>query len=163
MACPFTGRKLLAVRAVNPDVTILHVQRADAAGNCHLWGASGFSRLAAQAARRVLITCEEIAPPETIRADPDRTAIPGALVDAVCEAPWGAHPAPVQGYYDLDGPFFMEYAAATRAEADAQAWLDKWVRGVADRAAYMNIVGPERWRPLQVTHSRPSPPVEYGW
>ncbi|MCB2185990.1 MAG: CoA transferase subunit A [Deltaproteobacteria bacterium] len=161
--CPHTGQRLLAVKALNPDVALLHVQRADPQGNCHLWGASGFTRYAAQASRRVLITCEEIVAPEVIRADPDRTMIPGLLVDAVCEVPWAGHPAPVLGYYDLDNQFFLDYAAATREPAGARAWLEEWVYGVPDRAAYLQKLGLERARGLRVSHPAPSHPVEYGW
>ena len=161
--CPHTGVRLLAVRAVNPDVAVVHVQRADALGNCHLWGASGITRQAALAARKVLVTCEEIVDSELIRADPDRTAIPGMLVAAVCRVPWGAHPATVQGYYGLDGDYFLEYANATRKEADAQAWLREWVLEVPDRAAYLKKLGRERMDGLMVRHPAPSLPVEYGW
>lgn len=161
--CPHTGEKLLSVRALNPDVAIVHVQRADAMGNCHLWGASGITRQAALAARKVLITCEEIVDSQVIRADPDRTAIAGMLVSAVCEVPWGAHPAPVQGYYGLDGDYFLEYAGATREEKDAQNWLSEWVLDVADRGAYLEKLGRERTAGLLVKHPAPSPPVEYGF
>ena len=161
--CPHTGEKLLAVRALNPDVTLVHVQRADVQGNCHLWGANGITRQAALAARKVLVTCEEIVDTQVIRADPDRTAIPGMLVSAVCEVPWGAHPAPVQGYYGLDGDYFLEYAAATREESGAPAWLREWVLDVADRGAYLEKLGRERMQGLMVKHPAPSPPVEYGW
>ena len=163
ITCPFTGRKLLAVRAINPDVAIVHVQQADPQGNCRVWGAVGFTPQAVGAAQRVIITCEELVDTDVIRADPDRTLIPGFMVDAVCEVPWGAHPAPVQGYYDLDGEFFLEYAQATREEAGARAWLDEWVYGVRDRAQYMQKLPRARWHGLMVRQSLPSPPVEYGW
>lgn len=163
ITCPHSGERLLAIQAVNPDLTILHVQKADAAGNCLCWGATGFTRLAALAAKQVLVTCEEIVDSEVIRADPDRTLVPGFVVSAVCEVPLGCHPAPVQGYYGLDGPYFLEYAAATKTREDSLAWLDKWVHGVPDHAAYLELVGAQRWRELLVKHPAPSPPVEYGW
>jgi glutaconate CoA-transferase subunit A len=162
-ACPHSGQKLLAIQALNPDLTILHVQRADAQGNCQSWGATGFSRQAALAGKTVLITCEEIVPTEVIRADPERTLLPGLVVSAVCEVPWGAHPAPVQGYYGLDGPWFLEYAAATRTPEGSAAWLKEWVYGVKDHPEYLAKVGRGRWSELLVKHSMPSPPVEYGW
>lgn len=161
--CPHSGQRLLAVKAVNPDLTILHVQRADPAGNCQAWGATGFSRQAALAARSVLITCEEIVDPEVIRADPERTLVPGLAVSAVCEVPWGAHPAPVQGYYGLDNAFFVDYAAATKTAQGSAAWLDEWVHGLQDRGQYLARLGRERWGGLMVKHSMPSAPVEYGW
>ncbi len=161
--CPHSGQKLLAIQAVNPDVALLHVQRADQEGNCQVWGAAGFTKQAAMASRRVLITCEEIVDSEVIRRDPDRTLIPGLLVDAVCEVPWGAHPAPVQGYYDLDNQFFLDYAAATRDPVQARAWQAEWVDGLKGREAYVAKLGLERLRGLMVHHSRLSAPLEYGW
>ncbi len=163
LTCPHSGERLLAIKALNPAVTILHVQRADRQGNCQFWGASGVSALAAQAAARVLVTCEEVVDSGAIRADPDRTLVPGFLVDAVCEVPYGAHPAPVQGYYGHDDLFYLDYAAATRQEAGAQAWLQEWVRQVPHRGAYLEKLGIERLRDLQVRHPAPSPPKEYGW
>lgn len=161
--CPHSGERLLAIRAVNPDLTILHVQRADRFGNCQAWGALGFSRQAALAAKSVLITCEEIVAPELIRADPDRTLVPGFAVNAVCEVPWGAHPSPVQGYYGLDNRFFVDYAAQTRTEEGSAAWLTEWVLQPADRAAYLAKLGRARWSELLVQNPARGEPVEWGW
>ncbi|MFH1059711.1 MAG: CoA-transferase [Pseudomonadota bacterium] len=163
LICPHTGQKLLSIRALNPDLTVLHVQRADRFGNCQAWGALGFSRLAALAAKAVLITCEEIVAPEVIRADPDRTLVPGFAVSAVCEVPWGAHPAPVQGYYGLDNPFFLEYAARTRSEDGSKAWLQEWVLELPDRAAYLDKLGRGRLNGLMVAHPAKGEAVEWGW
>ena len=163
LVCPHSGEKLLAIRAINPDLTILHVQRADRFGNCQAWGALGFSRQAALAAKSVLITCEQIVAPEVIRADPDRTLVPGFAVAAVCEVPWGAHPAPVQGYYGLDNQFFVDYAAQTRTEQGSAAWLAEWVHQPADRAAYLARLGRERWSKLMVKHPAKGEALEWGW
>jgi len=163
VTCPHTGQTLLAVKAVNPDLAIVHVQRADAQGNCQAWGASGVTRQAALAANKVLVTCEEIVDSQVIRADPDRTLIPGILVAAVCQVPWGAHPAPMPGFYNLDNEFFVEYAKATRQSEDAQNWLDQWVYRVPGRPAYLEKLGKERLQGLGLSHHAPSPPVEYGW
>ena len=162
-ACPHSGDKLLAIKALNPDLCVLHVQRADPMGNCQAWGAAGFSRQAALAARAVLITCEEIVDPEVIRADPDRTLLPGLAVSAVCEAPWGAHPSPVQGYYGLDNQFFVDYARQTRTPEGSAAWLAEWVHGVSGRAQYLEKLGRERWGELMVKHSEMGNAVEWGW
>ncbi|MCF8040900.1 MAG: hypothetical protein K9K36_05500 [Desulfarculaceae bacterium] len=161
--CPHSGQRLLAIQAVNPDVALIHVQRADKEGNCQVWGAAGFTKQAAMASRRVLVTCEEIVDSEVIRRDPDRTLVPGLLVDAVCEVPWGAHPAPVQGYYDLDNQYYLDYAAATRDPDQAQAWQEEWVDGLSGREAYVAKLGSARLQGLMVSHSRPSAPLEYGW
>jgi glutaconate CoA-transferase subunit A len=139
VACPFTGERLLAVRAVRPDVTVLHVQRADADGNAHLWGNLGVAVEAAFAAERVVLTCEELVPPEAIRSDPSRTRIPGYLVAAVVHVPRGAHPSPCPGFYDRDNAFYAAYHEATRQ--GAEAWLDGWVRGVPDHQAYLRKAG----------------------
>ena len=93
VVCPFTDEKLLAVRAVKPDVAILHVQRADEEGNAHVWGNLGVTQDAAMAAGKVVLTCEEIVPHEVILSDPNRTLVPGFLVAAVVRVPFGSHPA----------------------------------------------------------------------
>ncbi len=161
--CPHSGQALLAVKALNPEVALIHVQRADAQGNGQSWGASGFTRQAALAADRVLLTCEEIVDSEAIRSDPERTLVPGFLVEAVCEVPWGAHPAPVQGYYDLDNDFFVSYAQQTRDPEGARAWLREWVYDLSGRDAYVEKLGPETRNRLTVKHSALSTPLEYGW
>lgn len=163
ITCPFTGRELLAIKALKPDLTIIHTQRADRQGNAMCWGAVGISRQAAYAAERVIITCEEIVPGEVIRSDPERTLVPGFLVDAVCEAPWGAHPAPVQGYYGLDNEMYVEYSGRTREQAGAEAWFAEWVHGVKSREEYVQKLGRKRLNELMVKHPAKSAGVEYGW
>ena len=162
-SCPHSGEKLLAVKAVNPDLAIFHVQRADAEGNCQAWGAMGISLEAGLAARQVLITCEEIVPGDLIRSDPQRTFLPGFRVAAVCEAPFGAHPAPVQGYYGFDQDFHLEYARATRDEKGARAWLHEWVLDLADHRQYLAKLGAARRQSLMLQRSAPTPMVEFGW
>ena len=125
--CPFTGDPLLQVRAIVPDLAVIHVQRADPQGNAHLWGNMGVSTAAAKAAKAVLVTAEEIVAPEVIRSDPNRTILPGFIVSAVVEEPWGAHPSAVQGYYGHDDPVYVEYARATRTEAGSRGWFQEWV------------------------------------
>ncbi|HYA61724.1 MAG TPA: CoA-transferase, partial [Candidatus Sulfotelmatobacter sp.] len=104
-----TGEKLLAVKALVPDVTIVHVQRADREGNAHCWGNFGVMLEGVRAAKRVIVVAEEIVESEVIASDPNRTVIPGFLVNAVVECPYGAHPSPVQGYYNRDDAFFRQY------------------------------------------------------
>jgi glutaconate CoA-transferase subunit A len=115
------------------------------------------------AAQRVLLTCEELVDSQAIRSDPDRTLVPGLLVDAVCPVPWGAHPSPVQGYYDLDNDFFVEYSRCSKDPARAQAWLRAWILDLPDRTAYLDQLGPARLKRLKMSHSALSSPVEYGW
>ncbi len=107
---PFEPKEtLLAVRAIQPDVAIVHVQRADKHGNAHCWGNFGVMVEGVRAARKVIVCAEEIVPEEVIASDPNRTVIPGFLVSAVVECPYGAHPSPVQGYYKRDDSFFQQY------------------------------------------------------
>jgi glutaconate CoA-transferase subunit A len=163
VACPFSGRELLAIQALKPDLAIIHVQKADRQGNAMCWGATGISRQAAYAARQVLITCEEIVPSDVIRSDPERTLVPGFLVDAVCEVPWGAHPAPVQGYYGLDNEMYVDYSARTRDQAEAAEWFQEWIYRVKSREAYVEKLGRERLNELMVQHPAKCEGVDYGW
>jgi glutaconate CoA-transferase subunit A len=160
---PLDGAPLLLVPALSPDVAIVNVQRADAEGNAHAWGNLGISQEAALAARRVIVVAEEIVAPEVIRSDPNRVLVPGFKVAAVVHAPGGAHPSPVQGYYNRDHAFFHEYHTATRTHAGMQAWLDEWVYGLADRAAYLARLGQQRWQALAPRRSLLAAPVDYGY
>jgi glutaconate CoA-transferase subunit A len=162
-ACPFTGQRLVAVRALHPDVAIIHVQKADAEGNIHLWGPYGLAIDGAKAAKRVIVVCEELVAPEEIRADPNRCLLPGFLVSAVVVEPWGAHPSGVQGYYGHDDAFYVEYARRTRDVQQAREWQAEWIGNVADRGEYLKILGPERIRRLRVSRLAPSPAVEFGY
>src|SRR5438067_1168942 len=148
---PFEPKEtLLAVRAIVPDVTIVHVQRADAEGNAHCWGNFGVMIEAVRAAKNVIVVAEQIVEPDVIASDPNRTVVPGFLVSAVVECPYGAHPSPVQGCYKRDDAFFREYHQQTRTEADTQNWLDRWVYGVIDRTEYVNELGSDRVAALGV-------------
>lgn len=110
MACPFTGEPLLAVRALNPDVALIHVLCADDEGNCQVEGPMAIDPEIARAARSVVVTCEELVTTEHIAAAPATTHIPGFLVDAVIEAPFGAHPTTHVPRYGFDAWEIMEYA-----------------------------------------------------
>ena len=136
--CPFTGERLAAVPALNPDVTIVHVQRADMHGNAQVWGLLGTQKEAAFAAARVVVVAEELVDEGVIRADPNRTIIPGLIVNAVVIEPWGAHPSYAQGYYDRDNNFYVGWEAISRDAARLAAWLDEWVHGVGGRAEYLD-------------------------
>ena len=138
---PVSEEKLVAVRALRPDVAILHVQRSDAQGNAHLWGSLGVAVDGARAARKVIVVAEEIVEPSVIASDPNRTLIPGFLVAAVVLEPGGAHPSPVQGYYGRDHAFFTEYHEQTRRLEDFEDWLARWVMQVTDRTEYRKHLG----------------------
>jgi glutaconate CoA-transferase, subunit A len=159
---PYSGGEVVVVPALNPDVAIVHVQRADADGNAQIWGIIGEQKEAAFAADRVILTAEEIVDPQVIRSDPNRTLIPGFIVDVVCHVPYCAHPSYTQGYYDRDNLFYLEWDRISKSRDDVQAYLDEWVYGVKDRAEYWGKLGAEVRERLQVS-SRPSAVVDYGY
>ena len=158
---PYSGGEIVVVPALNPDVAIVHVQRADAQGNAHIWGIIGEQKEAAFAAERVIITAEEIVDESVIRSDPNRTLVPGFIVDAVCHVPYAAHPSYTQGYYDRDNNFYLEWDKISRSPESLRAYLDEWVFGVADRQEYWRKLGPEVHARLQV-QEKLSAPVNYG-
>jgi glutaconate CoA-transferase, subunit A len=137
VVCPFTGETLAAVPALNPDVTIVHAQRADAAGNTQIWGLLGVQKEAAFASKRVIVVAEELVDESVIRSDPNRTIIPATIVDAVVVEPWGAHPSYAQGFYDRDNEFYVGWEAISRDPAALDRYLDEWVYGVRDRTEYV--------------------------
>ena len=139
--CPYTGERLATVPALNPDVTIVHAQRADAQGNTQIWGLLGVQKEAAFASRRVIVVVEELVDEEVIRADPNRTLIPGLAVDAVVVEPWGAHPSYAQGYYDRDNEFYVAWEKISRDPGALAGYLDEFVHGVRDRAEYVTRMG----------------------
>jgi len=159
--CPYTGVDLATVPALNPDVAILHAQRADRSGNAQLWGIIGEQKEAAFASRRVILTVEEIVDESVIRSDPNRTLIPDFIVSAVCEAPYAAHPSYTQGYYDRDNPFYLEWDKISQSRESTRRWLDEWVFGVKDRGAYWSKLGAETRERLKVKPMM-SQPVNYG-
>lgn len=158
---PYSGEEVVVVPALNPDVAVVHVQRADPSGNAQIWGITGEQREAAFAAARVILTAEEIVDPDIIRSDPNRTLIPGFIIDAVCHVPYAAHPSYTQGYYDRDNDFYLEWDRISRTEDQVQAYLDEWVYGVSDRQEYWQKLNPEIRKRLQVGEFL-SQPVNYG-
>jgi glutaconate CoA-transferase, subunit A len=161
---PFEPKESLhAVRALNPDVAIVHVQRADREGNAHCWGNFGVMIEGVRAAKRVIVVAEEIVEPEVIASDPNRTVIPAFLVNAVVECRYGAHPSPVQGYYKRDDAFFRQYHEQTKTKADSDAWLDHWVYSTSDRRAYMNQLGACRVEDLGVKQHAYAAQTDFGY
>ncbi len=144
LACPFTGEPVLLVPAARPDVAVLHVSRSDRDGNSQLFGYTSVIEEQARAAQRVIVTTEEVVEDTVIRAQPELTILPGFLVDAVVELPFGAHPTGMYRYYDPDFAFMDAYYAASRDPAAFRAHLDEWVLGTADHWAYLRKVGLRR-------------------
>lgn len=161
---PFEPKEtLLAVRALVPDVAIVHVQRADKQGNAHCWGNFGVMIEGVRSARKVILSAEEIVDESVISSDPNRTVIPGFLVSAVVECRYAAHPSPVQGYYKRDDAFFQQYHAETKTQEDFSAWSRRWVSNVADRAAYAKQLGDARIAGLGVKQHAYAAQTDYGY
>ena len=161
VVCPYTGEVLATVPALNPDVTIIHAQRADAAGNTQVWGLLGVQKEAAFASKRVIVVVEELVDESVIRADPNRTLIPGMIVSAVVVEPWGAHPSYAQGYYDRDNDFYVSWEPISRDPKKLRAYLDEFVYGVPDRQAYL-VKQPGLVERLKAD-TRPCEAVSYGF
>src|SRR5262249_19757339 len=161
---PFEPKEtLLAVRAIVPDVTIVHVQRADQKGNAHCWGNFGVMLEGMRAAKRVIVVAEEIVSAELIASDPNRTVIPGFLVSGVVECALGAHPSPVQGYYKRDDQFFREYHEGSKTREHFQSWAERWVYGVKARDAYAERLGADRVRKLGVKQHAYAAQTDFGY
>lgn len=133
---PYGEEEVYVVPPLTPDVAIIHAQRADENGNTQIWGLMGVQKEAAFAARHVIVTVEELVGEQVIRADPNRTVIPGLIVDAVVVEPFGAHPSYAQGYYDRDNSFYVEWDAISHDAASLDKYLQEWVDGLSGRAEY---------------------------
>lgn len=157
---PYDGERVPVLPPLFPDVTILHAQRADEDGNVQIWGLETDVRDAAFAADTVIASVEEVVAPETIRRDPNRTVVPASEVDYVTEEPFGAHPGYVQGYYGNDRSY-SDYRERAVTREGAEAWLDEWVYGLADRAEYVEKVGMDHLRSLAPAE-RPTGSVDLG-
>jgi glutaconate CoA-transferase subunit A len=158
---PYGGKDVIVVPALNPDVAIVHVQRADPNGNGHLWGIIGEQKEAAFAAKKVILTTEEIVEEAVIRSDPNRTLIPEIVVDAVCLVPYACHPSYAQGYYDRDNEFYLQWDKISESPESIKNWLDEWVFGVVDRTEYWQKLGAETHKRLSV-EPRYSEKINYG-
>lgn len=161
---PYGDGPIAVVPPLNPDVAILHAQRADSSGNTQIWGLLGVQKEVAFAAQRVIVVVEEVVDETIIRSDPNRTVIPGLLVDAVVHEPFGAHPSYTQGYYDRDNKFYLEWDRISRDEATTRAWLEEWVLNVHDRSGYLfklETQEPDIWKRLAPGEAL-SQPINYG-
>ena len=159
---PYGDEQVYVVPPLRPAVTIVHAQRADAAGDTQMWGLLGAQKEAAFAADRVIVVVEEMVDESVIRADPNRTVIPGLIVDAVVVEPFGAHPSYAQGHYDRDNTFYVEWDAVSRDAAGLEAWLDEWVHGLGGRAEYMERLGAATRERIRPSGPAPAGPIDYG-
>jgi glutaconate CoA-transferase subunit A len=162
MTSPYDdATEVYVVPPLRPNVTVVHAQRADTEGNTQIWGLLGCQKEAAFAAERVIVVVEEIVAGDVIRRDPNRTAIPGIVVDAVVEQPYACHPSFAQGYYDRDNAFYLDWDRISREAATVESWLDEWVYRLADHSEYVEKVGESHWASLRPGHA-PSGEVDYG-
>ena len=165
MDSPYGDESVAVVPPLNPDVTIIHAQRADSSGNTQIWGVLGVQKEAAFAAGRVIVVAEELVDEAVIRSDPNRTVIPSLVVDAVVHQPFAAHPSYVQGYYDRDNRFYLEWNRISRDETATLAWLDEWVYGVEDWNGYLAKLEekePGIWTGRLAAGEAMSEPINYG-
>lgn len=158
---PYGGGEIYVVPPLQPDVTIVHAQRADHLGNVQMWGIVGAQQEAAFAGKKVIVTVEEVVDPDVVRSDPNRTLIPSHAVDAIVHCPGGAYPSYAQGYYDRDNLFYRDWTEISRDPELIRSWIDRWVYNMPDRAAYMEAVDDDRWASLQVA-TKMSGSVNYG-
>jgi glutaconate CoA-transferase subunit A len=135
--CPFTGEELAASPAVRPDVTVIHAQKADRKGNVLLWGILGVQKEAALAAKRLIVTVEEIV--DSLHAAPNACILPKWAVTAVCEVPGGAFPSYAHGYYERDNRFYMAWDSIAREREIFQAWIRRHILDTADFTEFRRI------------------------
>lgn len=136
--CPFTGEKLAAVPAHRPDVAIIHAQKADRKGNVLMWGVVGVQKEAVLAAKRSIVTVEEIV--DDLQAPPNSVVLPYWIVTAVSEVKGGAFPSYAQGYYSRNNTFYKKWDDIAKERATFQAWMDRHVRGTKDFAEFKRSI-----------------------
>jgi len=161
MRSPYGDDEVYVVPPLRPDVSIVHAQRADRDGNAQIWGLLGCQKEAAFAAERVIVVVEELVDAATIRKDPNRTVIPGVIVDAVVEEPYACHPSFAQGYYDRDNAFYVGWDEIARDTDRFEAWLGEWVYGLENHTEYVQKWGDAHWDRLRPEQAL-SGEVDYG-
>lgn len=160
--CPYTGEVFSTVPALNPDVAIIHVQRTDSLGNAQIWGLLGVQKEAAFASEKVIIIAEELVDSTVIRSDPNRTLIPGMIVDEVVIEPFAAHPSYAHGYYDRDNQFYLDWRKISKRQESLDRYISEWVFGVANRKEYLERLGADMVEKIRA-NKRLSVPVNYGY
>ena len=158
---PYGTGKIAVVPPLNPDVAILHAQRADRRGNTQIWGLLGMQKEVAFASNHVIVVVEEVVDESVIRADPNRTLIPGLIVDAVVHEPYGAYPSYVQGYYDRDNESYIAWDKLSQDHAAVVGWLAEWVYGLENHAGFVRKLGQDRLNRLK-PEPLLAPSVDYG-
>lgn len=136
--------KVVLVPAINPDITIIHVQKADAMGTCSIQGLAFADIEQVKASKNVIVTCEKLVNKEDLRKNPDLNQIPFIHVSAVCHVPLGAYPTAVFGHYDYDPQYLRNFAIAAKTQEDFKTYQDNYIYGVKDHKAFLNAVGQKR-------------------
>lgn len=136
--CPFTGEKLAAIPSVRPDVTVIHAQKADRRGNVLLWGILGVQKEAVLAAKRSIVTVEEIV--DDLDAPPNACVLPYWALSAVCPVPGGAYPSYAQGYSERDNRFYKAWDPIARSRDGFQAWMQRHVLDTDDFAGFRRVL-----------------------
>jgi len=157
MEDPFFNMGLVQLHpAIKLDVCVCHVQQVGEKGTVRIDGSVTFDHYAVHAAKKVIVTAEQVVPEEYLRRDPNRNQIPCTSVDMIVEVPWGAHPGQVYNYYDMDIPFLKEYATQCTTEEGFQKWADEWVFDTKNHEGYLAKLGAARLERL-----RAIPPYGY--
>ena len=138
VTCPFTGERLAAVPAVRPDVSIIHAQKVDRKGNVLMWGILGVQKEACLAAKRAIVTVEEVV--DDLDAAPNACILPHWVLDAVCVVPRGAWPSYAQGYYERDNSFYQAWDRISKDREDFTAWMTRYVLETPDFRAFLDMV-----------------------
>ena len=142
--CPFTGEEYVALKALTPDVALVHVQVADEQGNCQIHGPRWENEEQAKSARRVILITEELAPTDLFRQHPTRTIIPAHRVEAVIHQPYGAHPTAVYGCYDFDAEHLELYVKHARTAEGVRQYIEKYILSTRDHSEYLEQIGGAR-------------------
>lgn len=150
VTCPFTGEVLAAVPSVRPDVTVIHAQKADRKGNVLLWGILGVQKEAALAAKRCIVTVEEIV--DDLHAPMNACVLPSWALTAVCHVPGGAHPSYALGYTERDNRFYQAWDPIARDRETFSAWIDEYIRGTADFAGFQEKLAQAKLAAQQEAH-----------
>jgi glutaconate CoA-transferase subunit A len=137
ITCPFTKKQIPVVPAANPDVCLLHVQRADSSGNAQCWGGLGSTVHACLASKTIIVTCEELVDYEIIKSSPHHTIVPGFRVSAVIEEPYGCHPIDIPGYRTRDASMHNLILNSYSTEQGLRSIFDEWIYNLPTRAAYI--------------------------
>lgn len=150
VVCPYSGEGVAVVPALNPDVTLVHVQEADEEGNLYVSGLVGEMKEAALAGRTVLATAERVVPTGALRHAAPRLLLPGFRVAAVAEVSFGAHPSYAAGLYERDTALYQAWSQIAADAPSTAAWIDHYIRGVTSQEQYRERWNPDHWRSLTV-------------